>query len=68
MTTNGQLLTEKHIEELVGCGLDELCLSTHGVQKKTYEDLMVNASFERFPNVLTLIDTAKRSHVSATPR
>ena len=68
MTTNGQLLTEKRIEELVRCGLDELCLSTHGVQKKTYEELMVNASFERFLNVLTLIDNAKRSHASATPR
>lgn len=54
MTTNGRLLTEKRIEELVRCGLDELCLSTHGVQKKTYEELMVNASFERFLNVLTL--------------
>jgi molybdenum cofactor biosynthesis enzyme MoaA len=68
MTTNGQLLTERHIQELVRCGLDELCLSTHGVQKKTYEDLMVNASFERLLNVLTLLDKVKRGQTSTTPR
>jgi MoaA/NifB/PqqE/SkfB family radical SAM enzyme len=68
ITTNGQLLTENRIQELVTCGLDELCLSTHGVQKKTYEDLMVNASFERLLNVLSLLDKVKRGQASATPR
>ena len=33
LVTNGQLLTAEHLEKLVDLGLDELTLSTHGVER-----------------------------------
>jgi GTP 3',8-cyclase len=48
MVSNGQLITEAHLDQLIDYELKELTLSTHGVRKGTYERLMVNASYDKF--------------------
>ena len=46
LVTNGQLLTEKKLRDLMDCGLNELVLLLHGVRKETYEALMKGASYD----------------------
>lgn len=58
-TTNGQLLTGEHIQQLISHKLDELTISIHGVRKETYERFMVNASFEKLQAVLQTLDKEK---------
>lgn len=65
--TNGQLLTEEHIKQFIFYGLDELCLSTHGVKKETFEKLMVNASYDKFKKLLCTIDRLKQENNSRLP-
>ena len=67
LVTNGQLLTEDHLEKLISYGLDEIIISVHGVKKDTYESLMVNSSFERFHDVLRALDEVKGRLQSRTP-
>jgi len=52
LTTNGNLLTREKLEALAANGLNELILSTHGMTKATYENLMQGAHFEAFLQVL----------------
>ncbi|MBD3343730.1 MAG: radical SAM protein [Chitinivibrionales bacterium] len=59
-TTNGQLLTQPKVRELFEIGIDEITLSMHGVKKQTYERFMVNASFEKFHEILAAIDESKK--------
>ncbi len=66
-TSNGQLLTDQHIEQFIDYGLNELTLSVHGVRKETYETLMVNASYEKFHNILTSVDRLKTDKHSQYP-
>ncbi|MCG6872748.1 MAG: radical SAM protein [Gammaproteobacteria bacterium] len=66
-TTNAQRLTEDHVEDFVRYGLDEITLSLHGVHKKTYEDLMVNASYERFHEALEAVRVVRLRHDSDKP-
>jgi molybdenum cofactor biosynthesis enzyme MoaA len=54
-TTNGQLLTRTNIRLMVEAGLDEITLSTHGIEKDTYEKLMKGASFEMYHRNLRAI-------------
>lgn len=67
MVTNGQLLTEDHIEKLISYGLSEIIISVHGVKKETYERLMTNASYDRFHEVLRTLDEVKARLKSTTP-
>jgi molybdenum cofactor biosynthesis enzyme MoaA len=67
LVTNGQLLSEEHIKKFIFYGLDEISISTHGVRKETYEKLMVNASFDKLTNVLSLIDRLKYENSSKLP-
>ena len=67
MVTNGQLLTEEHLEKFVDLGLDELTLSTHGVLGETYERMMRRASFARFVAVLDQLETIKKRRSSDRP-
>lgn len=48
LTTNGQLLTEELLWKYAAAGLDEVTISLHGTECKTYEWLMEGASFDRF--------------------
>jgi molybdenum cofactor biosynthesis enzyme MoaA len=68
LTTNGQLLTRDHLEQLSDLGLDELTVSVHGVRRDTYESFMRNASFERLHRTLSLLDSVKAERGSALPR
>jgi MoaA/NifB/PqqE/SkfB family radical SAM enzyme len=66
-TSNGQLLTEQHLEQFVQDGLDELTLSVHGVTKETYEKFMAGSSYEKFHQVLTMLDDVKQRNSSSKP-
>lgn len=52
MTSNGQLLSYKKIEDLIKSGLDELTLSIHGFEKEVYENMMPGASFEKLKDLI----------------
>jgi sulfatase maturation enzyme AslB (radical SAM superfamily) len=60
LTTNGQLLTRASIRLMIEAGLDEITLSTHGIKRDTYEQLMQGASFETFHRNLRAIVELKR--------
>jgi MoaA/NifB/PqqE/SkfB family radical SAM enzyme len=67
MVTNGQLLTAEHLEKFVDLGLDELTLSTHGVERETYERMMRRASFAKFREVLDQLEAVKKRRGSERP-
>lgn len=62
ITTNGNLLNERSVEELVVAGLDEITLSMHGVTKDTYEYFMPNGDYEKFCSVLSLLSKIKEKY------
>lgn len=62
ITTNGQRLTSRLLEQLIESGLSEITLSVHGFQKETYEYLMKGARFERFEQTINALKTAKTRH------
>jgi MoaA/NifB/PqqE/SkfB family radical SAM enzyme len=68
LVSNGQLLNRESIEKLVEFGLDEITLSVHGVDKETYEQLMVNASYDKLIQVLHTLKEVKQQRDTATPR
>jgi MoaA/NifB/PqqE/SkfB family radical SAM enzyme len=68
MVTNGQLLTTDHVERLVDERLDELTLSTHGVKRETYERMMTRASFDKFLQLLDIVDAVKKLRGSNFPQ
>lgn len=59
LITNANLLTHETILGLLEAGLDELTISIHGVNKKTYETLMTNASFDKLMEVMQIITDLK---------
>jgi MoaA/NifB/PqqE/SkfB family radical SAM enzyme len=67
ITSNGQLLTKQHIEQFIQYGLSEITISLHGVQKKTYQRLMINASYENLHKFLENLDAQKAKHNIKTP-
>ncbi len=68
LVTNGQLLTAEHLEKLVDLGLDELTLSTHGVERQTYERMMRRASFDKFLEVLDQLEAIKKRRGATRPQ
>ena len=68
LTSNGQLLKEDDIEQFVGCRLDELTLSVHGVHKEMYERFMVRSSYDTFHEVLRMLDATKNRTKSLFPK
>lgn len=67
LTSSGQLITAEHLEKLFAYGLNELSLSVHGVKQETYERLMVNASYQRFHDLLSQFAALKQKRHSQTP-
>ncbi|MFH1454649.1 MAG: radical SAM protein [Armatimonadota bacterium] len=56
MDTNGTLLTKELAGELIAAGLDFVSFSFDGYDKKTYESIRINASFdETLNNIITLL-------------
>jgi len=68
LTTNGNLLDEKSIREIVEAQLDEMILSVHGIKKETYEYFMDRASFEKFKEVIHTVDRIKKERNSILPK
>lgn len=60
MTTNGNLLSESKLRELVQSGLDEITVSLHGMTQSTYEYLMQGAKFENFTKLIESIKVVKK--------
>jgi molybdenum cofactor biosynthesis enzyme MoaA len=67
ITTNGQLLREEHIEQLIKFKLDELTVSVHGTTKESYESFMQGASFDVLHRMFEMLDTIKKKHRSRLP-
>lgn len=67
LVTNGMLLTEEHLTQFVDLGLDELTLSTHGVERETYERLMRRASYDKFLEVLDQTVRIKKQRGAKLP-
>jgi len=59
IVTNGQLLRDNHIQQMIQLNIDELILSAHGLTKKNYEKFMVNGKFETFINLLETMKNNK---------
>jgi len=68
LISNEQLLKKQNIKKLVMHGLDEITLSVHGVTKETYEQLMVNASYDRFIEMLGVLNEVKEQQNTEKPR
>lgn len=62
LTTNGNLLTGEKLATLVKTGLDEITISTHGIKKETYENLMTNGKFELFIRLLDNLKQVKQEY------
>ncbi len=59
LVTNGQLLNNNHVSEIIKAGVDELTISCHGVYKETYEYFMKNSFYDRFLDLLQEIKSQK---------
>jgi len=56
ITTNGQLITEKQMKELVNLGLDSIVFSMQGATKEGYEKMRVGSSYDKLEeNIKKLI-------------
>lgn len=56
LSTNGQLLTKRRIEELIKAGLDDIMVSIDGVTKETFEIIRLRLNYETvLNNTLELI-------------
>lgn len=60
MVTNGNLLTQETISSFSSNGLNEFILSMHGVNKETYENFMDKGNYDKFHEVLQLINNEKQ--------
>jgi len=59
--TNGTLLDEEKSRQLIESGLDQFAFSFDGFDKKTYEAIRVNASFENtLENIIRFLELKKR--------
>lgn len=62
ITTNANLLDEEKIEALLKAGLNEFTISLHGVHKKSYENFMKKASYEKFHNAFNAFVKLKKQY------
>jgi radical SAM protein with 4Fe4S-binding SPASM domain len=56
LNTNGQLLNESFIENLINSGLDSIKFSFQGVDEKTYQEMRQDSSFKK------LVENIKKMH------
>ena len=61
ITTNGQLIDERSLEDAIEAGLDGITLSLHATTRETYEFLMEGASFDRLLQLIRLLGKPKGS-------
>ncbi|WP_083634494.1 radical SAM protein [Saccharicrinis aurantiacus] len=67
IVTNGQLLTDDQIRELIELKLSEITISCHGVKKDTYEHFMTTSKYDRFLSTLERINRFKEDANSKFP-
>lgn len=67
IVTNGALLSDFHISEMVELGVDEIIVSAHGLTRKNYEEFMVNGKFDSFVRLLQTLKTVKEERDSGKP-
>ncbi|MGR0482552.1 MAG: radical SAM protein [Candidatus Electronema sp. V4] len=65
--TNGQLLNEDRINELIDCNVKELGVSIDGATRETYEMIRINGKFERLLDNLALLNSIKKKRKSKYP-
>jgi radical SAM protein with 4Fe4S-binding SPASM domain len=68
MHTNGLLLNEKTIGQLIRSRFSQLSISVDGATKRTYERIRAGAKFERLVANIEAVNRAKRSMKSQLPR
>jgi MoaA/NifB/PqqE/SkfB family radical SAM enzyme len=61
LVTNGQLLTRDCLMELADVGLDELTVSSHGLEPSTYESLMLPARHQRHLELMKDFQTLRHT-------
>lgn len=62
LTTNGILLDEAHLRDMLQNGLNEITLSLHGIHKETYTKMMgITSNYERFAALLQLLKKMKET-------
>ncbi len=67
IVTNGLLLRDQQIKEIIELGINEIILSAHGLEKINYERFMVNGKFPQFVHLLETINKLKLELNSTTP-
>lgn len=68
LVTNGLLLNEKDISDLIDNGLHEIILSMHGVTKSVYESFMPKAKHEHLLHLLESIQILKNKKNTDLPK
>lgn len=70
LTTNGQLLASGRVRigDLVEAGLDEITLSMHGTDARTYEYLMPGAKFEMLKKLISDIAEIRKRGLKLSVR
>ncbi|MBS2100768.1 radical SAM protein [Carboxylicivirga linearis] len=68
IVTNGLLLRDSHIKEMIELEMDEIILSAHGLAKPNYEKFMVNGHFEKFVELLAKFSKYKNELGASKPQ
>ena len=69
VTSNGILLKQEILREMIESGLDELTISLHGIHKETYEKMMGRTSnYAAFVELLQSIKSLKKEFPSFSVR
>jgi MoaA/NifB/PqqE/SkfB family radical SAM enzyme len=68
ITSNGQLLNDKSISEIVSNNVDEINISICGGTERTYEFIQTGASWERLWSNLDRLNQCKKQMNSVKPR
>lgn len=61
LTTNGNILKADTLYKMVENGLNEITISSHGIKRETYENLMQKASYGSFLNLLNVLRDIKKT-------
>ena len=67
ISTNGNLLNEKNIIELIQSGLDKIIFSVDSIHPRTYRDIRVNGSLSKVLSSLILFQYLRNKLKSKTP-
>ena len=67
MSTNGMLLTQEKLEQLVEAGVTHLLISLDAVHRDTYEKVRVGGNYDKARKAVEIVDRFRRSRQSAIP-